>query len=325
MHLELRHLRVICTIAETGSVTKAASVLGLAQAALTAQLHRIEGSLGGQLFERDRRGARPTALGELVLARARVLLPAVQDLRADAARLASAETLIRYRIGAVNGPILGGLVHRLAAEQPEAGITTHPAWSAAELAGLVATGRLDFALIGVCGDAGPPAGKGSPGAQLEWRAIAADPVFVLLPDHHPLAGQPEVALAALAGEHWAATPGDGCFSDCFAAACVRAGFAPKPMYEADLGGVIDLVRAGEAVALCQPTFRQVPGLAAYPLSGNPLRWRHLLGWLPGSPAAGFAGRLARHAVAAYDEAAGRSARYREWLAGHSGFGTLVPL
>lgn len=59
MNLELRHLRVVCAIAETGSVTKAASTLGLAQPALTAQLQRIERTLGGPLFERDRRGPVP--------------------------------------------------------------------------------------------------------------------------------------------------------------------------------------------------------------------------------------------------------------------------
>src|SRR4029453_318449 len=116
MDLELRHLRVVCAIADAGSVTKAASMLGLAQPALTAQLQRIERALGGLLFERDRRGARATPLGELVLARARagprVLLPAVKGLQDEAARLASTlETTGRFRIGAVNGPILGGLVH----------------------------------------------------------------------------------------------------------------------------------------------------------------------------------------------------------------------
>src|SRR4051794_282340 len=90
MNLELRHLKVVVAIAETGSVTKAASQLGLAQPALTAQLQRIERTLGGPLFERDRRGARPTALGELVLSRARVLLPAMKGLQDEAARLAGA-------------------------------------------------------------------------------------------------------------------------------------------------------------------------------------------------------------------------------------------
>ena len=52
MDIELRHLRVICAIAESGSVTKAAASLGLAQPALTAQLQRIERALGGPLFDR---------------------------------------------------------------------------------------------------------------------------------------------------------------------------------------------------------------------------------------------------------------------------------
>src|SRR5918998_34926 len=131
MNLELRHLKVVCAIAETGSVTKAASLLGLAQPALTAQLQRIERTLGGPLFERDRRGARPPALGELVLSRARVLLPAMKGLQDEAARLAERGTaLTRYRVGAVNGSIVGGLVHRLAADQPHAQITTYASWYA---------------------------------------------------------------------------------------------------------------------------------------------------------------------------------------------------
>src|SRR5215212_5230948 len=109
MNLELRHLKVVVAIAETGSVTKAASLLGLAQPALTTQLQRIERSLGGPLFDRDRRGARPTALGELVLARGRILLQAMKGLEDEAARLAGGgEILARYRFGSVNSPILGG-------------------------------------------------------------------------------------------------------------------------------------------------------------------------------------------------------------------------
>src|SRR4029450_13485697 len=101
MNLELRHLKVVCAIAETGSVTKAASLLGLAQPALTAQLQRIARALRGPLVEPARRGPRPAALGELVLARARVLLPPMKGLQDEAARLAGTGTgLPRYRVGA---------------------------------------------------------------------------------------------------------------------------------------------------------------------------------------------------------------------------------
>jgi len=52
-----------------------------------------------------------------------VLLPAMKGLQDEAARLAGAtgsETMSRYRIGAVGGPILGGMVHRLSTAQPDA-------------------------------------------------------------------------------------------------------------------------------------------------------------------------------------------------------------
>lgn len=153
---------------------------------------------------------------------ARVLLPAMKGLQDEAARLAGADDALgRYRFGGVNSPILGRLVHRLAAEQPHAQITTYASWSADELAALVAGGRLDFALTGICGDASPPAEFG-----LSWREVAVDPVLVLLPAAHPMADRDEVGLGDLRHEQWVAAPGDGCFGDCFAAACARAGFTP---------------------------------------------------------------------------------------------------
>jgi DNA-binding transcriptional LysR family regulator len=320
MNLELRHLRVVCAIAETGSVTKAASTLGLAQPALTAQLQRIERTLGGPLFERDRRGARPTALGELVLARARVLLPAMKGLQDEAARLAGAgDAPSRYRIGGVNSPLLGRLVHRLAAEAPQAQISTYASWSVDELAQLVLGGRLDYALAGVCGNANPSAEFG-----LSWREVAVDPVFVLLPEGHPMATRGEVRLADQRREQWVAAPGDGCFGDCFAAACARAGFTPRKVYETDVRGCLDLVDAGEAVALCQAMFRPVAGLVTRRLAGAPLRWRLVLGWHPDSPAARFADGALELAVAAYTDSLAVHPEYLSWLLRHPDFGVRQP-
>ncbi len=317
MDIELRHLKVICTIADLGSLTRAAAALGLAQSALTAQLQRIERALGGRLFERDRRGSRPTELGEMVLARSRVLLPAVKGLQDDANRLSNSAGggMSRYRIGATNGPIVGGLVQRLTAAHPQAGVSTHTSWSAEELADMVRTARLDYALIGVCGDARPPSES-----DLTWQTICVDAVCVLMSDQHPLAGRPEVQLAELAHEQWADAPGDGCFNDCFAAACARAGFTPRHLYESDVAGCIDLLVSGAAVVLCQGTFRELAGVAMVPLAGNPLSWRHLLGWLPDGPAARAADGVVAHAVVAYLETIGRRPRYARWLAMHPSFG-----
>ncbi|WP_199434608.1 LysR family transcriptional regulator [Qaidamihabitans albus] len=319
MQLELRHLRAVCAIAEAGSVSKAASALGLAQPALSAQLHRIESALGGALFERDRRGARPTPLGELVLTRARVLLPVIRELQHEARRFsAEAVTVPQFRIGSVGCPLLAGLVRRLEEDFPGALVTTHSSWSADELAAQVVQHRSDLVLAGVCGDAAPPPGDG-----LVWMAVANDPIFVLLPEDHPCARDDEVELSALAGMKWAVTPGDGCLEKCFTTACARAGFTPSTIYEVDAVSCIDLAHSGAAAVLCQPMFRQMAGLVAIPIAGNPLTWRHLLGWHAQSPIAAVADRAVHHARSAHADVVGRNPRYPAWLARHPEFGAAT--
>ncbi|MEU8252013.1 LysR family transcriptional regulator [Nonomuraea sp. NPDC048916] len=308
MDLELRHLRIVRAVADAGSVSKAASLLGLAQPALTAQLKRIERVLGGALFERDRHGARPTRLGELVLARARVLLPAAQELQNEAVRFAHTPTP-GCRIGATNGPILGGLVHRLAAERP---VTTYTSWSAHELTEMVELGRLDYALTDACGDGGTPTGT------LLWETISLDPVFALVGETHPGAKEKELELADLADEQWAVTPTDGCFTDCFAMACARAGFTPGTIYETDVATCAHLAQVGRAVVLCQATHQPAPGLVMVPFAGAPLRWRHLLGR---HPSASDAAWVVSQAKRAHTESVRRSPVYRDWLVRNPGFGT----
>ncbi|MES9499865.1 LysR family transcriptional regulator [Streptomyces koyangensis] len=316
MDLELRHLRTVRAIADEGSLTRAAAALGLAQPALSSQLRRIEKALGGPLFDRDHTGARPTLLGELVLERARVVLPAMRELQEDAVRFANSWNRVRrFRLGATHGPLLGALVDRLAAAEPTAPVSTHTSWSVDEISSLLAAGRLDHALIGVCGESSPPRE-----ADLVWQVIGVDPVFVMLPEGHPLAGEEEIPLARLSHEAWTDVPGDGCFADCFAAACARAGFTPLSVFETDTASCVHLVQVGRAVGLCRATFPPTPGLVTRPLAGAPLSWRHLLGHHPGSPAAGAAAAVLGHARAAYREAAERSESYRAWLAAHPRFG-----
>ncbi len=308
MDLELRHLRIVRAVADAGSVSKAALTLGLAQPALTAQLKRIERVLGGALFERDRHGARPTRLGELVLARARVLLPAAKELQDEAVRFAHAPTP-GYRIGATNGPILGGLVDRLAAERP---VSTYTSWSSHELTSMVELGRLDYVLTGACGDSGTPTGS------LVWDTISLDPVFCLVSENHPAAKEKEVELSDLADEHWAGTPGDGCFADCFAMACARAGFTPGTIYETDVPTCTHLAQVGRAVVLCQATHQPAQGLIMVPLAGAPLRWRQLLGR---HPTAADAAWVLTQAKEAHRDAIGRSPTYNDWLTRNPAYGT----
>lgn len=70
----MRHLRVLCAIADTGSLHKAARELGMSQPSLSTQLRRIEQLLDCRLFIRDGTGSRPTPLGHVVVSRARPLV-----------------------------------------------------------------------------------------------------------------------------------------------------------------------------------------------------------------------------------------------------------
>ncbi|MFG3497509.1 LysR substrate-binding domain-containing protein [Streptomyces sp. NPDC047928] len=312
MDLELRHLKTLRAIADAGSLTRAASSLGLAQPALSAQLKRIERALGGPLFERGRHGVKATALGELVLERARVVLPAVSELQRDAVRFATGAGPGRFRLGGTHGPLLGALVDRLAASHPGRPVTTYTSWSERDIAASVVDGRLDFALIGTCGPSAPPESE-----RLVWREIAVDPVFVMLATGHPLAGRDRVALADLVDEAWTDVPGDGCFGDCFTAACARAGFTPARVYETDTASCVHLVQVGRAVGLCRATFPDTAGLVTRPLAGTPLLWRHLLGWHPAAPAADVAPDVLARTRSAHAEAASRSASYAAWRASAS--------
>lgn len=317
MELELRHLKVIRAIDDAGSLTRAATALGLAQSALSGQLKRIERALGGPLFVRDRGGARPTPLGELVLDRARVLLPAIEQLQDDAHRFArSWSGMPRFRLGGTHGPLLGALVDRLSALHPDAPVQTFTAWSVEEISAMVAEGRLDFALVGVCGSSPPPAAD-----RLAWQTVGRDPVFVMLAEEHPHAGELELELSKLAEERWANAPGDGCFGDCFSAACARAGFTPGGIFETDTASCVHLVQVGRAVGLCRATFPPTPGIVTVPLTGTPLSWRHLVGHHPDSPAADVAQAMALHARRVHSEAARRNPRYAHWLAANADFKT----
>jgi len=93
MHLEIRHLKLVATIAEMGSVTQAANRLHLTQSALSHQLRDAEEQLGVSLFERRNGRMTVTPSG------ARLLQSAVSVL----AELERAEKEIQERNGAPKG------------------------------------------------------------------------------------------------------------------------------------------------------------------------------------------------------------------------------
>lgn len=83
MPLDLDLLRCFRRIVELGSVTKAASDLGISQPALTRQIKRLEHEAGSELLVRNSRGVQLTEAGQFVMARAAPLIEQVDLIVED--------------------------------------------------------------------------------------------------------------------------------------------------------------------------------------------------------------------------------------------------
>ena len=78
--MELRQLRTLLRIAETGGVARAAARLHLSQPAASRQIQALENELGVRLFERARGGMRMTSAGKELLRHGRTILTSVDAL-----------------------------------------------------------------------------------------------------------------------------------------------------------------------------------------------------------------------------------------------------
>lgn len=85
--LELRHLRSVVAIAETGSISKAGKRLNLSQPALSHQMKAIEDYLGVELFHRKSNPLRLSPAGDRLLSTAYEVEKMVMQCERDVARI----------------------------------------------------------------------------------------------------------------------------------------------------------------------------------------------------------------------------------------------
>ena len=85
--LELRHLKTLRALRETGNLSRAAQLLNVTQSALSHQLKGLEAHYGAELFERKSSPVRFTAAGQRLLLLTDAVLPLVDDGERDIARL----------------------------------------------------------------------------------------------------------------------------------------------------------------------------------------------------------------------------------------------
>src|SRR2546429_6349662 len=86
--LELRHLRSLVALAETGTVSRAADRVHLTQSALSHQLKALESHYGAAVVKRHGQSVKLTESGHRLVALARSVMGEVQTAERDLAKLA---------------------------------------------------------------------------------------------------------------------------------------------------------------------------------------------------------------------------------------------
>jgi DNA-binding transcriptional LysR family regulator len=246
--LDIRKLRVLLAVVESGSMTAAADDLGYTPSAVSQHVAALEREAGTPLLERVGRGVRPTAAGRLLAEHTAPVLARLAEAEAALADLMAGRI---GRLGVTFFPTAGAsLVPPAVAEfrrlHPAVELELRVAEPAEAIGALLAR-TTDVAVV--------VAGSDQP-ANTHWQHLLDDPYHIVLPRAHPLAERPVLDLAAIADEPWvntASVPGP-CLQ-AISAACELAGFTPQAAVHADdYPTTQGLVAAGVGVAL-------VPGLA----------------------------------------------------------------
>jgi DNA-binding transcriptional LysR family regulator len=278
--IDSNRLAVLREVARAGSFAGAAATLHHTPSAVSQQIAALERGAGTLLVERSTRGVTLTDAGRVLLATADAihaeLQAAAQQLRALAAGGPQALTVITFP--SAGEPLLApALTAMTAAAGHPVEITVIEA-EPDEALGSIRDGRADLALLFHFHTAAPPRGWPAAAGPGSYIPLVAEPLRLLVPAGHPLAGRRAVSLAEVAGERWIQGWGDvGDVTDMLAA---LSGFRPRvACRSSDYRFMSALVAAGVGVAL-------VPSLA---LTGSPLvrdlqitpqPTRYIGAWLP---------------------------------------------
>lgn len=186
----LRQLAYLVSIADLKHFGRAAQANRISQPTLSQQLRTLERKLGVTLVERRLRRAELTPIGREVCERARRLLEQYREIEQVARRSGKdAEGSIRLGITPTLGPyLLPDLIAALQADQPGLKLFVQEGIPDEQIVDL-AQGRLDM-LLGPL----PLAGDG-----ISVEPLFRERLFLIAPQHHPLATAQEICGEELRG------------------------------------------------------------------------------------------------------------------------------
>lgn len=272
---DVQSLRIVRSIADTGSITRAAEALGLSQPAVSQHLRRLEARLGIAVVERIGRGIRLTEAGRVLARHAPAVTLAIDAAAEELAQLRGLRTgVVRLVAFPSASPVLvPRLIAALASSHPGLSLTYIEA-EPPEAVAAVREDRADIALtFSYPGDRDDPHRSSARG--LSVRATGRDDLMLVLPVGHAAVTE----ITELADETWIA----GC-PRCrghLLELCERAGFEPRIGYETDNYVAVEgLVAQGIGVAtlprMALESFPLLPGVVTAPLPTAEARRLHVV-------------------------------------------------
>lgn len=275
----IRQLEYLVAVARTLNFREAARQCHVSQPALSAQIARLEETLGATLLERDRRTVIVTPVGEEVVRRARAILTDLDDL-ADAATAHSSPLagIVRFGVIPTVAPyVMPKALRQIQRHFPKLEVLLREEQTS-RLVELIRSGGLDVALLALEADLG----------DLETLPVFEDSFVFACERHHPLAERKAIRQGDLAGQRVLLLEDGHCLKDQAWAFCKAQGVTDAMDFRAtSLSTLAQMVSTGNGVTLLPSmslrTEGRLPGLAVRPFL-KPVPFRTIgLAWRKTSP------------------------------------------
>jgi len=239
--LKLKDLRYLVALAELRHFGRAAAACHVSQPTLSAQLKKLEAGLGVQLVERGNRRVALTAAGQRIVARARAMLEAGDDIL-EIARSFSDPLAGRLRLALLPtiGPyLLPRVTRRLRKALPRLELMLYEYQTAPMLERLRA-GEIDAGILALPVDLDG----------LDALPLYDEPFMLLAPTGHRLAQGGSLRTSDLAGETVLLLDDGHCLRDQALDVCSKVGMHEKQDFRAtSLETLRQMVASGVGVTL----------------------------------------------------------------------------
>ena len=238
--LEVRHLRTLVALRDSGSLVRAAQLLNLTQSALSHQIKLLEDRYGQPLFERKSVPPQFTAVGERLLALADAMLPQVEGAERDIARLVLGQGG-QMRIAVECHTCFDWLMPAMDAFRtrwPEVELDIVSGFHA-DPVGLLHQGRADVAIVSEV-DADE--------AGVDYHALFGFEIRALLANTHPLVGKPHLVAQDFADQTIITYPVPDEMLDLIRQVLEPAGVRPPRRTTELTVAMLQLVASGRGVA-----------------------------------------------------------------------------